>query len=175
MTSAESASPIDAAPPTRIHSVDNEGERKRILDATFPKYLNGDCPRVQGEKEAVTWTKLDELKATTYRQGLFVPRVLQRIEGSFSRAGATETLYRVAVGQCVSNGFEDFVDVIFDSGTSTPRFRVETSVEGGGDVAFAEIARKGDGRDALRMVSKGQPARWVRLDTSEMPARWQPQ
>jgi hypothetical protein len=106
--------PVARADTAALVTVGNAAERRRVLDATFPRYLSARCPKVPGIEDANTWVARDELQAETSAKGLFIPRGIQRVHGSFTRPHARETLYAIELEECVVNGFRHYVEVVFD-------------------------------------------------------------
>ena len=101
-------------------------ERARVLHAVFARYLTGTCPTIPGAENVSTWVEADELQARTDAKGLFVPGAMWRVHGSFTRPGASETLYSFEVHECVANGFRRYEDVVFDAATGARRAAIRT-------------------------------------------------
>jgi hypothetical protein len=170
-----------AAPPTpraRIAIVDDAKEAKRALDATFPKYIAADakCPKNKRAEQAGTWVQLDELQVEAERRGEFKPTVVQRVIGSFTRAHADETLYRIVIEHCVANGGSDWLDVIFstpDLYTKTPKVRVRIpESDWGPPPRWASVVTDPDeGIDVLRDDRSPDHARWHRVEMGPAPKR----
>lgn len=158
---AAACGPARASTPARVADVDDPREAKRVLDATFARYLTTPCPAIAGVERADTWTKLDALQAAMRRRGLFRPEVRQRISGSFTRAGADETLYVVAIGDCVGNGWDAYVDVVFARGGRTPVARIAHGDWGASRYRVVAVERAA-GEDRLVVTSNGR-TRTVRL------------
>jgi hypothetical protein len=136
-------------------------EASRVLDATFTKYRRGPCPPNPAVARAGTWSELDRLQAQAHARGHFRPVVVQRIDGSFSHAGAEETLYAIDLGECVANGSTSCLDVLFTRGRKDPVFRVEHGGQGGYACGYEGIATT-DGVDAV--MRKPPPYEgWLRL------------
>ncbi len=147
----------------RLVAIDRaSGEASRVLDATFKKYLHGGpCPPNPALARAGTWGELDRLQAEAHARGHFHPVVVQRIDGSFSRAGVEETLYAIALGECVGNGGNQCLDALFTKGRKDPAFRVNHSGWGSYRCGYDGIATK-DGIDTLmRKSPSGED--WSRL------------
>jgi hypothetical protein len=139
-------------------------EAKRVLDATFPKYLRGECPPDPAFARAGTWSELDRLQARAHAAGRFRPRVLQRIDGSFSRPGIVETLYAIELGECVGNGWSACIDVVFAQGAAKPALQVHYGGWGSVSCRYEGIAHN-DGVDLLlRQQEKGE---WLRLTAGD--------
>ncbi len=123
---APAEAPADAeAPSARLVAIDpSSAEAVRVLGAAFARYLRGPCPpKSAAVTNAGTWGELDRLRAEAHARGLFRPHVIQRIAGSFSRAGAEETLYAVELNECVANGWTACLDLVFVKGRAKPAFQ----------------------------------------------------
>jgi hypothetical protein len=107
--------------------VTDDAERARVLHGVFASFLTGACPRIPAAEVPHTWVEADELQARTHARGLFVPGDVFRVRGSFTHAGAAETLYTFEVHECVTNGASHYVDVVYDAQTTTRVALVRTS------------------------------------------------
>jgi hypothetical protein len=117
-----------------------EDEARRVLDRAFNKrYLRGECAKDPAATRAGTWTELDRLRSAARARGQFRPRILQRVEGSFTRAGADEILYAVALGDCVDNGWTACVDLIVTRGGSEPPIAVHHGGWGGVSCTYPRV------------------------------------
>ncbi len=90
---------------------------KHVIDGLFPRHVNRVCPEITDVRRAKSWVDLDELRAKADKMGLFLPRVLQRIDGHFTSEYVRETLFVIDVGHCVDNGSVDTRYVVFDAVT----------------------------------------------------------
>ncbi len=85
----------------------------RVLAATFAVFLTKPCPVIAEAAKVGTWTELDRLKARTHALGYFRPHVVQRLDGSFTRGSADESLFVIDPNDCVENGSFDLLLVVF--------------------------------------------------------------
>ncbi len=124
-----------------------------VLDTTFSRYVKSsdNCnPAVLGKVEGMD----DEQKLELARsKGQFAPEVLERVNGSFTEAGTSESLYLIAVKEC-----GDFSRAAGEGTTQIAIFRDKrliASLNGFyGDVAAVRDV-DGDGIDELLMVGSG--------------------
>jgi hypothetical protein len=122
---------------SRVQPVGNLDLEKRVLDATFAKYLTtAPCPPIGAAERAKTWVELDLLQGREDALGHLRPRVLRRVDGRFTErdgGGIGETVFMIDPGHCVNNGSFDRLYVVFDRGEVdgskklVPRGRAMTS------------------------------------------------
>lgn len=146
-----------AAP--RIRDAVGDGLAKRVLGATFSRYLTTECPKIPGVEHATGWVELDRMQSEASALGLFRPKIVQRVDGHFTAPYLDETLFTIDIGNCVNNAAYQVMHVVFDtSKVETPntqlraRVRVETHHWGG--IRFVGVVER-DGLDVLIATTDG--------------------
>jgi hypothetical protein len=143
--------------------VTDVAERARVLHGVSASFLTGPCPQISSDDEPQTWVEVDELQARMHALGLFVPGDVFRVPGSFTRAGAVETLYTFEVHECVATGAREYVDIVYDTQTTTRVALVRTSQWSQRGVPSTR--RAATGIDEVSFV----PREWLHLSSA---TRW---
>jgi hypothetical protein len=153
----------DEKPNDAVHQDVSDAEANRVLTHIFPRFLKRyeDC-------SSDGWTEpgLEGARSS----GHFVPWVTAKAEGSFTRAGAHETVYDVMVRECGASHAESWgtrLFVVFDAGLVVAR------VSESGDARITRVVDvDADGRDEVVIVGGFSNQGWT--TSSALLARIEP-
>jgi hypothetical protein len=111
---ATTPAPLYRVWPRSVSLPRTQGEADGVLHAVFPKYLD-DLKQCRPFRSGSSWGEIDELIGEMWKVGQFVPKVEERVVGSFTAPSTREVLYRISITHC-TRGLDAYrVFAIFDA------------------------------------------------------------